>query len=196
MKRHVLALLSVLLMAGCATTRSNYYSYEGSGDYYYGAGTADVVIDSSRYADGFGRYGVGYGYGYGYPYSWWGYGYQPIWWVPSYPHEDAGVLRGERVEGDRASRSALVRRDTVQAPDSAKWFRDRPEYPRYSTGARTNADTRATRPASARRAATPQLTAPIRQAPMTQSRPAPSRSASMPVPARSVPNPRPTQRRQ
>ena len=58
MKRHALALLSVVLLAGCATSRSNYYSDEGSGDYYYGAGAADVVIDSSRSAYGFGGYAL------------------------------------------------------------------------------------------------------------------------------------------
>lgn len=200
MKRHALVLLSVLLMAGCATTRSNYYSYDGSGDYYYGAGTADVVIGSSGYyygrggyGNGFG-YGAGYGYGYGYPS--WGYGYPPIWWAPSYPHDDAGILRDGRVERDRAMRSGLTRSDTVQAPDSAKWFRNSPDYPRPSAGARRGIDAPAARSSSARRTVNPQSTVPIRQAPMMQSRPAPSRSASMPAPTRSAPTPRPVRRSQ
>ncbi len=207
MKRHALVLLSVVLLAGCATNRSNYYSYDGSGDYYYGAGRADVVIDSSGYyygSRGYGAgygygaygYGAGYGYGYGYPYSWWGYGYQPIWSTPSYPHYDAGNLRDARVERDRAVRSGLIRRDTVHSPDSAKWFRDNPEYRRPSTGSRRGIDAPAARPSSARRTVNPQSTAPIRQAPMTRSRPVPSRSAGTPTPTRSAPIPRPAQRRQ
>lgn len=202
MKRHALALLSVLLMAGCATTASNYYSYEGSGDYYYGASAADVVIDSSGYYAGYGGYGYGYGYGYGagygygYPYAWWGYGYQPIWSDPSFPHDDAGVLRDQRVERDRAVRSALVRRDTVQAPDSAKWFRDNRGYQPSYSGSRGIVNDRAAQSFTARRAVNPQLSAPIRQAPMMQSPPAPSRSATLPAPTRSAPIPQPGKHRQ
>ena len=207
MKRYALVLLSVLLMAGCATTRSNYYSYDGSGDYYYGAGTTDVVIGSSGYyygrggygngyGNGFGfGYGVGYGYGYGYPS--WGYGYPPIWWAPSYPHDHVGTLRDQRVERDRAMRSSLIRRDTVHSPDSAKRFRDNPQYQRPFTDARRGIDVPAVGSSSPRRTVNPQPTAPIRRAPMMQPQSAPSRSARMPTaPTRSAPPPRPAQRRE
>ncbi len=196
MKRHALALLSVVLLAGCATSRSNYYSDVGSGDYYYGAGAADVVIDSSRSAYGFGGYGTGFGYGYGYPYSWGRYGYGSNFWIPLAPqwipspsNENSRFPRDGRVERDRAARSALIRRDTVQAPNSAKWFRDQSESPRYSSGARGSSAARAIRPASSRPPTAPRSAAPIRQAPMMHSQPAPSRSASPPAPTRSAPIP-------
>ncbi|MBL0162943.1 MAG: hypothetical protein IPP82_04605 [Xanthomonadales bacterium] len=196
MKRHALALLSVLLVAGCATTRSNYYSNENSGDYYYGAGAADVVIDSSRYPYGYVGYGAGFGYGSNYCYPFWcgryGYG-SDFWipapqWIPSPWHDNPGIYRDGRVERDRAARSALIRRDTVQAPNSAKWSHDSSESMRYPASVRQN-DARSIRSSSARQPAAARSVAPLRQAPMMRSQPAPSRSASPPAAARSAPIP-------
>ncbi len=201
MKRHAMALLSALLLAGCATTGSNYYGHEGSGDYYYGSPTADVYIDSPdhvRHYAGFnGGFGYGYGgYGYGYPYSWWGHGYRPIWWQPLQPHDQPGVLRGERVERDRASRSALIRRDTVHAPEAATMFRAQPAYPQSSMGPRVNADAGMPRASSPRVMVAPQPVAPARSvapvrsaAPVSRSGSAPMRSSSPPPPTRSAPIP-------
>lgn len=190
MRRPLLTLFSMLLMSGCASTGSNYYSYEGRGDYYYGAPGADVVIDSSGYGHGYG-YGFGYvGYGYGNPYSYWGYGYQPVWWIPSYPHQEPSESRIGRAEHERASRSALARRDTIQAPESAKWFQQQ-QAPRASflgPYARPNAS--AERNSSMqRRAPTGQRSAPIRRSPTIQSAPTMSRSAPAPAPMRSPPPP-------
>lgn len=213
MKRNALALLSSLLLAGCATTGSNYYGHEGSGDYYYGSPSADAYIGSPDHARpywgsnggygygfgyGYGHGGYGYGgYGYGYPYSWWGYGYPPIWWQPSLPHDQAGVLRGERVERDRASRSALIRRETVQAPAEATMFRAQPAYPQASMAPRVNADARMPRASSPRVMVAPQPVAPARSAapvrsvaPVSRSSSTPMRSSSPPPPTRSAPTPR------
>ena len=128
MRRPFLGLLTLLLVSGCASTGSNYYGYEGRGDYYYGSSAVDVVIDSTGY--GYGSVGAGYGYGYGFggygygsPYSYYGYGYRPIWWISSHPHDEPSDFRNSRAQEERASRSALARRDTIQAPASAKLFR-------------------------------------------------------------------------
>ena len=197
MIRHAVALLSVVLMAGCATNRSNYYSYDGNGDYYYGEGTADVVIDQSRYPFALGGYGAGFGYGsYCYPYSCGGYGYGANFWIPLAPqwipspsHQNSVRLRDARVERDRAGRSALTRRDTVQAPNSTKWLHDPYQSASHRGGARGNVDARAIQSSSARQPAAARSVAPVRQAPMMRSQPAPSRSASPPAPARSAPIP-------
>lgn len=185
MNRHAWVLLSVLLLGGCVTTASNYYSYEGAGDYYYGEGAADVLIDNSGYYYGFAGYGYGYGYGNLYP--WWGYAYPPIGWAPSYPHDDSGMLRDARVQYSRATRSALLNRDTVHAPDTKKWMGSPFEYLRPQPGSRESANVRAERSSLASRAGSPPSRAPVRQAPMTQSRPIPSRPMSMPSPGRSAP---------
>jgi hypothetical protein len=205
MKRPLFAAVSLLLLAGCASTGSNYYSYEGSGDYYYGSPQAGVVIDSSPYGYGSGGYvpgfgfgyGYGYGYGYGSPYSYWGYGYQPIWTVPSVPYQDPALLRSTRVERDRAVRSGLVRRDTVQAPESAAWLSAR-SAPRSTPGVhdwrperRAPAQTRMQIPDSARQPVS------ARGAPMAQPRPAMPRAVHAPAPIiRSTPPPRPPSHRQ
>lgn len=197
MKRHALLLLSVLLMAGCATTRSNYYSYQGSGDYYYGEGTADVVINQSRYPFALGGYGIGFGYGSRcYPYSCGVYGYGANFWIPMAPqwiptpmYQDPGTFRDRRVEGDRAARSALTRRDTVQAPNSTKWLYDPYESAGHSGGVRRNVDARTIRSSSARQPAAARSVAPVRQAPMMRSQPAPSRPANPPAPRHSAPIP-------
>lgn len=208
MKRHALVLLSVMLVAGCATSRSNYYSHAGSGDYYYGAGTADVVINSPNYSYALGGYGAGFGYanssydGYGFPYSWWRYNSRTDWWIapapqwiPS-PHHDADISRRNLVEQDRASRSALIRRDTVAAPRSAELVRNQTASPRSLIELRGSVDARGTRSTSSQRAARPYSVAPVRQAPMMRSLPAPSRSAGMSAPTRSAPPPSPPQRNQ
>ena len=124
MLRPVLVALSLMTLAGCATTGGNSYSYDADGDYYSGPAGADVVIDStpSYYGGpGFGHgygYGSGFGYGYGYGgiYSPWGYGYLPVVWWPGNSQPDEYVLRQQRIERDRVGRVALVWRPTVQAP--------------------------------------------------------------------------------
>ena len=196
MKRHAMALLSALLLAGCATTGSNYYGHEGSGDYYYGSPTADVYIDSPGYVRHHWSFNGGFGHGYGYPYSWWGYGYPPIWWQPLQPHDQPGVLRGERVERDRATRSALTRRDTVQAPASATRLQSPSVYPQPSAAPRVNADARLPPVPSSRAMVAPQPVAPPRPAAPVRSatldfqpRSAPMRSSSPPPPTRSAPIP-------
>ncbi|HET9033039.1 MAG TPA: hypothetical protein VFN25_09045, partial [Dokdonella sp.] len=190
----------------------NYYSYEGNGDYYYGATAADVVINSSPYGYGWAgsNYGFGSGYGYGYGSGYggafgfgygWGYpgpyyyGYQPIWWQPSYPNQNSANSRGARVEHDRAVRAGLIRRDTVQAPVSAKWRRTQPGV--RSGFAAPSARRSATgnlrsspRPAPTSRTSTPVRSSSIRSAPAPM-----SRSAPAPAPVRSAPSPRPSSRR-
>ncbi len=209
MKRSLPTLVSLLLLTGCASTGSNYYNYEGSGDYYYGANTADVVVNSSLYGYGWAgsNYGYGYGYGFGagygygggyghgWPYSYWGHGYQPIWWVPSHPHQGSEVTRVDRVERERAVRAGLVRRDTVQAPQSKIGFR----ADRSSRGGFLNPATRpgaaggdrsSTRVAPARRSV-----APSRNQTFNPSSPPVNRSAPPPAPVRSAPPPRPIRQR-
>ena len=212
MKRSLPILISLLLLSGCATTGSNYYNYEGNGDYYYGASAADAVINSSPYGYGWAgsNYGSGYGfgsglgygggyahgYGYGWPYSYWGYGYQPIWSVPSHPQQDLGASRGDRVERDRAVRAGFVRRDTVQAPASAKWQRIQPASRAPFLGPSTRrtesvGDRSSSRVAPARRTSAPVRSQTIRSSPRPMSRSAPS-----PAPVRSAPAPRPSSRRE
>jgi hypothetical protein len=202
MKRPLLVAMTLLLMAGCASTGSNYYSYEGSGDYYYGSPQSDVVIDSSPYAFGSGGYapgfgyGYGYGYGYGFPYSYWGFGYQPIGWLPSIPSPDPSLSRGARVEQERLLRSGLVRRETVQAPESARWL-----SPRSDTMTRSGIQNRQLiqrAPAQSRMRISNSTRAPAssRNAPATVPRPSMPRDVFSPAPARSTPPPRPSSRRQ
>jgi hypothetical protein len=208
MKRPLFAATSLLLLAGCASTGSNYYSYEGSGDYYYGAPRSNVVIDSSSYGSGLGGYapgfgyghafgyGYGYGYGYGAPYSYWGYGYQPIWWVPSVPYQDPSQSRLARVERERSVRSGLVRRETVQAPESAKWL-----SPRSDPGSRQGFNGRQLSghvPSQSRMRTSNSMrqTAPARSAPALPSRSTMPRAVFSPAPARSAPPPRPSSHRQ
>ena len=209
MTRPLLALLSVLLISGCASTGGSYYSYEGAGDYYYGASAADVVYYApglsyglSAYAPGWG-YGGGYGYGYGYGYgSWnnpWGYGYAypPIWWVPSQPHQGPGVARAGRVERDRAMRSSFDRRDTVSAPESARMQFPQPmrrdglygNHPPVDVQRRARYEQR--QPAS--RSGAPQRSS---SPPPRQSMPIRASSRPIPSPARSVPVPRTSSPRQ
>ncbi len=205
MRRPLFGLLPLLLLTACASTGSNYYSYEGRGDYYYGSTAAEVVIDSSGY--GYGSIGAGFGYGYGFggygygsPYSYYGYGYQPVWWIPSYPHYDPTEWRDSRAQHDRASRSALARRDTIQAPASAKWFRQqqasRASF--MSPTARPNSSSERT-PSSYQRAPLSRGTAPIRRSSTIQSAPSVIRNAPAPAPAPmrlSPPPPHPSSRRQ
>lgn len=196
MKRPIFALMALLLMSGCASTGSNYYSYEGSGDYYYGAQGADVVIDSSSYGYGFSGLSAGYGYGYGYgyggyggygsPYSYWNHGYQPIWWGHSNSHQGPHDSRHVRVEDERARRGVLVRRDTIQAPESAKWLSPQ-QVPRtgfLSPYARPSASTG--RGYGARRAAPASRgDTMMRSSSTSRSAPSMSRSAPPPMPTRS-----------
>lgn len=129
-------LLTALLLAGCATTPGTSYYYDGDGDYYYGDASADVIVEDSGpsfgasghggwgyghgYAGGFGYYGAG-GYGGFYP-SWY-YGYPAYaWWLWPNPH-DNGSDRMSRLQRDRAWRSTIAARPTIQAP-MAKWDRD------------------------------------------------------------------------
>ena len=206
MKRQALVLLSVMLMAGCATNRSNYYSQEGSGDYYYGANTADVVIASSGYSYGFGGYGAGFGpgcaSGFGYPNPCWRYPYRD-WdipmapqWIPKPQHGDPASSRSALVEQNRAERAALVRRDTVAAPRSAELVRNQPASSRSLAELRGSVDARGTRSTRAQRAASSYSAAPTRQAPMVRSMPAMNRSGGMSAPMRSAPPARPVQRSQ
>ena len=128
-------LLGVLLLAGCATTPGTSYYYDGDGDYYYGDGSADLVIDAPR--PSWGGYGSGWGYGYGYGggfgygpgYGFGGYGgFHPSWYYgyPVYPwwlwsdHHDDGMDRVSRLQHDRALRSGVLARPTIQAPVSAR----------------------------------------------------------------------------
>lgn len=205
-------LIALLMLSACASTGSNYYNYEGSGDYYYGATAADAVINASPYGYGWSgsHYGIGYGfgagsgygygygggYGYGRPYSYWGYGYQPIWWVPSHPDQGPQVTRDDRVQRDRAIRAGLVRRDTVQAPQSKIGF----HADRWSRGALLNPATRrsegaeyrsSSRVAPARRSAAPTRGQTFRSSP-----PAQTRSAPPPAPVRSAASPQPARHRQ
>ncbi|MEO7935365.1 MAG: hypothetical protein ABIR27_03820 [Dokdonella sp.] len=203
MRRPFLGLLTLLLVSGCASTGSNYYSYEDRGDYYYDSTSADVVIDSSGY--GYGSVGVGLGFGYGFggygygsPYSYYGYGYQPVWWIPSYPHYDPTDSRNSRAQHERASRSALARRDTIQAPASAKGFRQQqaPRASFMSPYARPNASADRT-PSSHQRAPLGRGSAPIRSSSTIQSAPSAIRSAPAPAPMRlSAPPQHPSSRRQ
>lgn len=195
MKRSFLSLMTVLLMSGCASTGSNYYSYEGRGDYYYGSSTADVVIDSSGYGYGYSGAGFGYGYGFGYggygygsPYSYYGYGYQPVWWIPSHPHYDPTEFRDSRAEHERASRSGLVRRETIQAPESAKWYRQQQASRTRLMSPYARPDSSANRvPSSPQRAPVSRRSAPIRSSSTIQSAPSTFRSAPPPAPMRSPP---------
>lgn len=195
MRRSFLSLMTVLLMSGCASTGSNYYSYEGRGDYYYGSPTADVVIDSSGYGYGYSGaefgygYGFGYGgYGYGNPYSYYGYGYQSGWWIPSHPHYDPNEFRDSRAEHERLSRSALVRRETIQAPESAKWYRQQQAARTSSMSPYARPDSSANRvPSWQQRAPVSRRSAPIRSSSTIQSAPSPVRSAPPPAPMRSPP---------
>jgi hypothetical protein len=206
MKRPLFTAMSLLLLAGCASTGSNYYSYEGSGDYYYGSPRSDVVIDSSPYGSGWGAYapgfgyghgfGYGYGFGYGSPYSYWGYGYQPIWWVPSVPYQDPTQSRLARVERERALRSGMFRRETVQAPESARWL-----SPRSDPGSSQGINDRQTSwrvPAQSRMriSNSTQRSAPARSAPAMPSRSSMPRADFAPAPMRSAPPPRPSSHRQ
>ena len=140
MSRAIPLLLMLLMLGGCATTSGTAYYYEGDGDYYYGADSADIVVDSDGpgfgfafghgpgygygYSGGFGYgYGLGYGYGYGGyfgGYSPWYFGYFPYpWW--SFPSDhDNGPGRGALVQRDRALRSSLAARPTVASPLLAK----------------------------------------------------------------------------
>lgn len=210
MKRSLPTLISLLLLSGCATTGSNYYNYEGSGDYYYGASAADAVINASPYGYGWAgsNYGYGYGFGagsgygrgygsgwgYGWPYTHWGYGYQPIWLLPTQPHP--GDSRDTRVERDRAVRAGLVRRDTVQAPGSAKWQRVQPASRGRFLAPSASRGATADRRSSSRSAPTPRSAAPVRSRSFRSSPPSMSRSAPPPAPVRSAPSPRPTSRRE
>ncbi len=216
MKRSLPTLISLLLLSGCATTGSRYYNDEGSGDYYYGANAADAVISASPYGYGsagsnFGYgyglgagFGYGYGYGggyangggYGWPYSYSNYGYRPIWFVPSHPQHDAGFVRDQRVQRDQVVRAGFVRRDTVQAPVSAKWQRTRPSSPAPFFGSPTRraesvGDRSSPRVAPARRSSAPMQNRTFRPSP-----PPMIRSAPQSAPMRSTPAPRPSPRRQ
>jgi hypothetical protein len=139
MFRQGLTVFALLVLAGCATTGGNAYHYDDQGDYYYGNNSADVIVDSgpagfghAGYGHGFGwnlgygntvGYGFGYGYGYGGyygPYAPWYVGYYPHWGWPGSTHDDPSHGRDGRVHTERALRSGLVMRRTIQAPDSAK----------------------------------------------------------------------------
>lgn len=215
MKRSLPTLIALLLLSACASTGSNYYNYEGSGDYYYGATAADAVINSSPYGygwsgsnygfgSGFGYgfgagfgygYGYGGGYGYGWPYSYWGYGYQPIWWVPSHPDQGPQVTRSDFVQRDRAIRAGLVRRDTVQAPQSKIGFHaDRSSRAWFNPATRRSGV--GEYPASSRVAPARRSAAPLRGQTFRSSPPAATRSAPPPAPVRSAPSPQRAPHRQ
>lgn len=135
----LLAVAALGSLVGCATAPRSYYS--DGGDYYYGAASADVIVDySSSYgypgwSYGLGGYGGGYGYygGYGYGgfggYYGAGYGYSP-WWRhggyysggnPQYPQNE----RRARVDPDIAFRQGASGRDRPVAPRSASFAPDR-----------------------------------------------------------------------
>jgi hypothetical protein len=209
MKRPLFAAMSLLLLAGCASTGSNYYSYEGSGDYYYGSPGSDVVINSSPYGYGAGGYvpgfgfghvfGYGYGYGYGGPYSYWGYGYPPIWWLPSAPYQGPTESRTTRVERERALRGGLVRRESVQAPESAGWLSARSD-PHSGSGFQGRQPSWLPPDQAAqswmRISNSSRQPASSRSEPAFQPRPAMPRAVFSPPPARSAPPPRPPSHRQ
>lgn len=120
MSRHILIALVLAMLAGCATTARNTYYYDQDGDYYYGANSADVIIDSGPSYSGYAGYGYGYGFGGyggyspwfgggGFGYSPWAYGYGPIWLAP-YPSIDHRAARRDRVDRDRVARQALTER--------------------------------------------------------------------------------------
>lgn len=104
-----LMIIALTLLAGCVSVPGTRY-YDGDGDYYYGSGSAGVVIDSyGGYGGGFGYggyggygpdYGGGWGYGLGYGggyyapwYGGWGYGHGYAPWQPSKPWRDRSPRR-------------------------------------------------------------------------------------------------------
>ncbi|HMM67507.1 MAG TPA: hypothetical protein PKC03_11245 [Dokdonella sp.] len=140
MYRQFLTLLLLSTLAGCATTSGNSYNYDDNGDYYYGSGRADVVVDSHSsgfgyaglgyggYGSGYGYgYGLGFGYGFGYPrygslFYPWGYGWSPIWAPPPVYIVERN-WRDARVQQDRSQRSFLLARPAADAPESASYAR-------------------------------------------------------------------------
>lgn len=132
MRRQVLIVLPLLLLAGCATTPRTTYHYDQGGDYYYGASAPDVVVHTRPWAGhGYGGYAWGAGFGHGgmgYGYSpWWlgaGYGHGPYWgagsywpwggyhgpgyWFPSQPGHGPRSRREEAVAERRAFTAGLA----------------------------------------------------------------------------------------
>ena len=140
-RKLLLPLAALVLLAGCVSTGYSYRS--GNGDYYHGRPSVDYRYYPSypygyygpyrnRYSSPWGYYG-GYRYGYGYPY---GYGYRHRYVYPRYPHHverpsadptpdrprspwrDLNRLRDQDGTPDRAGDRDLRRNEpaTVQAP--------------------------------------------------------------------------------
>ena len=186
-------LLTALLLAGCATTPGTSYYYDGDGDYYYGDASADVIVDSYGPSYGAGYGGWGYGHGYGAGFGYYGYGgyggFYPSWYYgyPAYawwlwpPHHDNGADRMGRLQQDRAWRSSIAARPTIQA-HMAKWDRDG-AFARPAPLLRRQVDS------SPRRF---EGSLPTQNGPRVRPAPAPTMRSSAPAPHRSQPSMQPT----
>ena len=150
-----LLIITLFVLAGCVSGPSTRY-YGGDGDYYYGSGSAGVVIDSYGYGGsfGYGSYGPSYGWGYGLGYGggyyspWyggWGYGlgYSP------WPYPQAGQQQSpRRVDPGLSGRHG----ERLQAAPQRYEGRGQPSYPRAGDRQRIERGSPAARPPGVLRA--------------------------------------------
>lgn len=165
--------IAVSLLAGCVSVPATRY-YGGDGDYYYGSGSAGVVIDSYGYGGGFGYggfggygpgYGGGWGYGLGYGggyyapwYGGWGYGHGYAPWHPSPSWRDRSPRRTDPgLEGRHGER--------LQAAPERYDGRRPATYPGAGDGQRMQRVNPAGRPSGVLRAPPARSTPPERLMP-------------------------------
>lgn len=203
MSRQILTLLLLSTLAGCATTSGTSYYYDGSGDYYHGAGGADVIVDSRYSGFGYGGfgYGGGYGYGYGglgYGYAYprygglfypWGFGWSPIWWSPPV-HIIERDWREARVQQDRLQRGFLLARPVADAPRSAGYAPHARLAPADAFRGPARMDAGQRRPAATANPRSGRAAAATAKRPLRMATPPPRMSAPAPAPTmRAAPPP-------